>query len=227
MGRYHLNTFDRIPEEKRRLVLDAAAEEFAAGGFAAANINTIAANAGISVGSIYKYFGSKENCFLAVLEEGFSELETALSSALEDKRSPIEKIEAVLRLIPEHSRRKKSIVRLYNELTGEGLTDSVREFCERFEALSARAYSSLIREARDLGLAAADVDPEGFAFCMDNLFMMLQFSFSCDYFALRRRVYLGEGKADDDQFLIEQALRFIKGALGVPGVPRSPKANED
>ena len=215
MGQYHLETFDRIPEEKRRLVLDAAAEEFAAGGFAAANINVIAANAGVSVGSIYKYFGSKENCFLAVLEEGFGELELALSSAMKADRAPLEKIEAVLRLIPEHSRRKKSIIRLYNELTGEGLTDSVREFCERFEALSARAYSSLIREARALGLASGDVDPEGFAFCMDNLFMMLQFSYSCDYFALRRRVYLGPEKADDDEFLVEQTLRFIRGALGL------------
>jgi AcrR family transcriptional regulator len=224
MGRYHLGTFDRIPEEKRRLVLDAAAEEFAVGGFAAANINTIAANAGISVGSIYKYFGSKENCFLAVLEDGFSELETALSLALKADRSPLEKIEAVLSLIPEHSRRKKSIVRLYNELTGEGLTDSVREFCERFEALSAHAYSSLIREAKALGYAAEDVDPEGFAFCMDNLFMMLQFSYSCDYFALRRRVYLGEDKADDDAFLVKQALQFIRGALRGPGFSGSPKS---
>ncbi len=215
MGQYHLDTFDRIPEEKRRLVLDAAAAEFAAGGFAAANINVIAANAGISVGSIYKYFGSKENCFLAVLQEGFGELETALDSALKADRTPLEKIEAVLRLIPEHSRKKKSIVRLYNELTGEGLTDSVREFCERFEALSARAYSSLIREARSLGLAAEGVDPEGFAFCMDNLFMMLQFSYACDYFALRRQVYLGPEKAGDDAFLVEQTLRFIRGALGL------------
>ncbi len=226
MGQYHLDTFDRISEEKRRLVLDAAAQEFAAGGFAAANINVIAANAGISVGSIYKYFGSKENCFLAVLEDGFGELEAALASALRPDRSPLERIEALLRLIPRHSRRKKSIVRLYNELTGEGLTDSVRAFCERFESLSAHAYSSLIREAKELGYAAPDVDPEGFAFCMDNLFMMLQFSYSCDYFALRRQVYLGAGKADDDAFLVEQTLRFIRGALGLPLDSASPSGPE-
>lgn len=213
MAKYHNETFERIPEEKRRAVLDAAAEEFSVGGFAAGNINTIASRAGVSVGSLYKYFGSKENCFLAVLEDGFRDLERALESTLREEQGPLEKVEAILRLIPEHSRSHKSVVRLYNELTGEGLTDSVKDFCERFEALSARAYAALAREAIAAGIAKPDLDPEAFAFFMDNLFMALQFSYSCDYFILRRRVYLAGAKSEEDGYLVSQMLRFISAAL--------------
>jgi len=216
MPAYHQDLFDRIPEEKRRTVLDAAAAEFAKGGFAAANINIVARNAGVSVGSIYKYFGSKENCFLAVLEDGFRELESSLASTLGSSASPLDKFEAIVRLIPAHSRARRSVVRLYNELTGERPTDAVREFCERFEGLSARTYSALVGELREGGLVDRAADPDTFAFCLDNLFMMLQFSYSCDYFELRRRTYLGPEKAEDDTFVADQVIRFIRGALRGP-----------
>lgn len=214
MGRYHTDLFERISPDKRRFVLDAAAAEFAVGGFAAANINIIADRASVSVGSLYQYFGSKENCFLAVLEDGFEELEGVLQDALGSNKTPLQRIETILRLIPEHSRRHKNIVRLYNELTGDGLTEGVRDFCERFEALSSRAYAALVKEAIAAGSARSDIDADAFAFLMDNIFTMLQFSYACDYFELRKRVVLGPGKADDDQFLVDQALAFISAALG-------------
>jgi AcrR family transcriptional regulator len=232
MGIYHQAMFERIAETKRRTILDAAAAEFARAGFAAANINRIAEIAEVSVGSLYKYFGSKENCFLAVLEEGFRELETTLGEVLERTDPPLAKIESILRLIPRHSRQHQSVVRLYNELTGEGLTPAVAEFCHRFETLSARAYTQLVHEIQAaqaaraaapaavrgrLGSAdAADpIDPAVAAYCLDNLFMMLQFGYACDYFALRRRLYLGEPAADNDEYVVNQTLRFIRGGLGL------------
>lgn len=57
-------TFKRIPLEKQRHILDTAMREFAGHGFHKANINAIAAKAGISIGALYKYFSSKEDLFL-------------------------------------------------------------------------------------------------------------------------------------------------------------------
>ncbi len=45
-----------------------------ANGFSAANINVMAKNAGISIGSMYNYFESKENLFLAVVDYGYKVL---------------------------------------------------------------------------------------------------------------------------------------------------------
>ncbi len=54
--------------DKREEVLDIASENFRAKGYEGTSINVMAREAGISKESIYRYFGSKEDLFLAVVE---------------------------------------------------------------------------------------------------------------------------------------------------------------
>jgi AcrR family transcriptional regulator len=205
--------FERLPQDKQRAILDAAAADFARLGFTAAKVDDIASQAGISVGALYKYFGNKENCFLAVLEDGMRELEAQLDRVMASEFDPWSRIEAIVRLIPEHSRKHAEIIRLYHEIGGEGLSALSEDFCMRFEGLSGRCYSALLAEARSAGLARADLDENYAAFCLDNLFMALQFSFACGYHKLRKKVYLGDEKDADDERLIEQTLKFLRYGL--------------
>jgi TetR/AcrR family transcriptional repressor of mexJK operon len=54
--------------DKREEVLDIASENFRVKGYEGTSINVMAREAGISKESIYRYFGSKEDLFLAVVE---------------------------------------------------------------------------------------------------------------------------------------------------------------
>jgi TetR/AcrR family transcriptional regulator, mexJK operon transcriptional repressor len=54
--------------DKREEVLDIASETFLSKGYDGTSINVMAREAGISKESIYRYFGSKEDLFLAVVE---------------------------------------------------------------------------------------------------------------------------------------------------------------
>ena len=56
-------------QETRRLLLKAAAAEFAQHGYYGANVNRIAAAAGFSVGTVYNYFPSKRELMLAFIDE--------------------------------------------------------------------------------------------------------------------------------------------------------------
>jgi len=72
-----LGTSERLAETSeestgRRRVLDAAAEQFVAHGYAGTTLRQIAADAGIKAGSIYHHFDSKEALFIAVLDDGIS-----------------------------------------------------------------------------------------------------------------------------------------------------------
>lgn len=60
-------TFFNLPEEKRNQILEAALDEFAARPYAQASVNRIVAQAGISKGSFYQYFASKEDLFRYLL----------------------------------------------------------------------------------------------------------------------------------------------------------------
>ena len=57
---------------RRRAVLQAAAEAFAHGGYAATSMEEIAATAGVTKLIVYRHFGSKEILYRAVLEQVFA-----------------------------------------------------------------------------------------------------------------------------------------------------------
>lgn len=55
-------------EERERVILDAAARLFACHGFHASSTRRIAAAAGVSEGTVFHYFGSKNELMLAILD---------------------------------------------------------------------------------------------------------------------------------------------------------------
>ncbi|OYV74472.1 MAG: hypothetical protein B7Z72_00065, partial [Gemmatimonadetes bacterium 21-71-4] len=63
----HEPRWRRLPEERPRQILDAAFATFAEHGLAAARLDDIAKRAGVSKGTIYLYFQSKEELFRAVV----------------------------------------------------------------------------------------------------------------------------------------------------------------
>lgn len=67
MPRYRKSESSRIKEEARQKLLEAALAEFAAQGYADANINRISQAAGYAQGTIYNYFPSKQALFEAVV----------------------------------------------------------------------------------------------------------------------------------------------------------------
>ena len=67
----------RDPDRTRQRVLDAATVEFARYGLGGARVDRIAARAGANKRMLYYYFGSKEDLFLAALEERYAHIRNA------------------------------------------------------------------------------------------------------------------------------------------------------
>lgn len=209
---FHKDTFDRIPDEKRARILEIATAEFANKGYDNANINEIAEKAGISVGALYKYFESKENFFLTCVSFGIATLETVLKDVLESTDEFFTKIEKIARLIQRHTRDNRDLIRLYNEITSESNSELVKRLSRSLEEISASTYSSLIMQAQEKGEIRPDADPGLYAYFTDSLFMMLQFSYACEYYQERFRIYSGEDIFDRDEIVIQQFIMFIKSA---------------
>jgi AcrR family transcriptional regulator len=70
-------------QQKRRVILDAAAAEIARYGYDRANINTIAERAGIGRGTIYLYFDSKDEILDALLDTIGSLIDETVQAWLE------------------------------------------------------------------------------------------------------------------------------------------------
>jgi TetR/AcrR family transcriptional regulator len=205
--------FQRIPEEKRNRILQASISEFSGCGYENANTNRIAEKAGISVGSLYKYFETKEDLFLTTVNHGALVLKAALEGIMEGEEDILLKVEKVLRTIQKHSRESASLIRLYNEMSTYSDGALVRQAVESIEAQTAKLYTALVEKAQKENEARDDCDPGMLAFLIDNLFIMLQYSYACEYYQSRFKLFAGDDIMSRDDFVVEQMLKFIKSAF--------------
>ncbi|HZK21708.1 MAG TPA: TetR/AcrR family transcriptional regulator [Oscillospiraceae bacterium] len=206
-------TFDNIPKEKRDRILAVATSEFANNGFENTSIYTIAKKAKISVGSLYKYFDSKDNIFITVVQMGLYKLEGLLTEIYAKDEDVIIKVERIIRELIYFSRKNPDLIKLYAVVTASKSSPLLVSVAQEMEAISADIYIKAIVEGQKTGDVREGIDPAFFAFMLDNIFMSLQFSYACDYYKKRYAIYDGNGKFDSDEFVVEQTLKFIKAAF--------------
>jgi AcrR family transcriptional regulator len=96
----------RRQEQRRSEILEAATNVFARVGFAATDVQEIAALAGVGKGTVYRYFPSKEELFLATVDLGMRRLTTTVDSAAAKASDPLTRIasaiEAYLAYFDQH-----------------------------------------------------------------------------------------------------------------------------
>ncbi len=213
MEKYHKDTFARIPGEKQQRILDAAETEFAAKGFAGANINVIAQKAGISIGAMYKYFGSKEDLFLTVIERAHDLLATVLAQIGQAPGDIFEKIEKMVRAAQQYARRFPELHQIYLDMTSQGLSHLSSKLSGKMETITAEFYHGIIQTAMAQGTINSGLDARVAALCIDNLILMLQYAYTSDYFKERLKVFIGPDALSDDEKIVNGLMAFVRGAL--------------
>lgn len=212
-GKYYRERFEKISKEKRDRILGAAITEFAANGFSAASINTIARQASISIGSMYSYFESKECLFLTILDDGYQLLEQALSEVVEQEGDVFDKMRRMLTVSVLYARRYHKINQIYIDLSTEGLSHMASETSLKMESITASFYRRFLTQALEEGKIRPDLDPGVIAFCIDNIVMLTQFSFASAYYHERMKIYAGESIAEREEMMIKQIVDFIKHGI--------------
>lgn len=213
LKKHYNDIFTRISEEKRNKILKIATREFANKGLSNANINVIAEKSSVSVGSLYKYFNSKEDLFLTTISFGVDFLKSTLNNLLSSDEHILLKAEKIIRLIQSHSRENQDLIKLYNEITSDSMPQLVQSLSKELESISSHTYTLLLEQAQKDGLLRKDFDPNLFAFFIDNLFMMLQFSYSCEYYQQRFKIYAGDDIFEKDDYVVKQMLNFLEATL--------------
>ena len=90
-----LSKREQMREERRQQILDSALAVFSQKGFHASNVSDVAAHAGVSQGTIYWYFDSKEELFDAAIMAFFAEFGAEMMEVLKEGRSASEKLRAI------------------------------------------------------------------------------------------------------------------------------------
>ena len=106
-------------DQRRERILSAAREVFAREGFRIAEVKTIAQTAGVGKATIYKFFESKEQLLLVIVEENLNQLrDLALRQLLSDG-PPIERLEGACRVIARFIAGNQAFTRVLVQEAGE------------------------------------------------------------------------------------------------------------
>jgi AcrR family transcriptional regulator len=102
-----------VTNKKHGAILDAARAVFSRDGYAASSVDDVAAEAGIAKGTVYLYFKSKEELYLAALLRDVKAFGDAARAEMEREPTLLEKIEAFLRIRLEYCRAHEDFLRIY------------------------------------------------------------------------------------------------------------------
>ena len=170
------------------------------------------------MGSLYKYFRSKEDIFLAIIDASHELIEHTIDAILERESSFYGRVEAILRAAVDSSSADPDMVRIYIACTTQELFPLAGELASRIESVAAVKYRKMVASARERGEISPTCDDEAAAFCLDNIFMTLQFSYGSAYYADRLKVFLGNDAIDESDRVVASLLAFIRSALGGPSL---------
>jgi AcrR family transcriptional regulator len=152
-------------EQRRQAILDAALEVFIGKGYQLATINDIAGRSGLSVGALYRYFDTKGDIMLALVEERLGRTPELFARLTARAGDPWERLDRCVDLYT-------SALRVRHPATGRLLLVTMAEAVQDGEVRRGlqKRYSSLVTYVRSIiedgiaqGLFRPDADPTALA----------------------------------------------------------------
>lgn len=101
-------------------ILEAAFEEFTKMGFAATRVEDIADRVGVTKGTIYLYFETKEKLFESMIEHISAPIQELLETSNISHKDPAEELQAFIRLLYGHLVDNRKIRELLRFIVAEG-----------------------------------------------------------------------------------------------------------
>ncbi|MBL8967489.1 MAG: hypothetical protein JNG85_10785, partial [Spirochaetaceae bacterium] len=157
------------------------------------------------------YFRTKEDIFLALIEEFHVLIEANIDAILSREREFFRRVEALFRVAADTAARDPESVRIYICCTTEELAPLAARLSGNIEAVAAGRYRAMVEEAQARGEVAASIDPGWAAFFLDDLLLLLQYSFGSEYYRERLRLFTGAGP--DPETAVPRLLELARKAL--------------
>ena len=148
------------PEGTKRNIIEVATEEFAGKGFSGARVDDIAARTKKSKRMIYYYFGSKEDLYIAVLEEAYRSIRSIEAGLDIDHQEPDEALRALVSFTFNHQNAHPEFVRLVmNENILNGAYLSRSKVIQKLNIGAIDTLRHLLALGQRDGTFRPDIDP--------------------------------------------------------------------
>ncbi len=196
-------------EVRRRQILDAATECFYTKGYHGSSINDIVSASGMSKGNVYWYFTSKEEIFLAVLEEWSQKALADMTEDIEESGRSIKKmLHLIINRMQSYLHEERSWVLAYLEFTiaaARNENGKVRQELERIFDKFKMNVMEILQASRESGeIANQDLDLESLSQVISLLYdsIMIQGLLRPEHFEMEKN--------------LEMIIKMINGLIDEP-----------
>ena len=135
---------------RRDEILRAATDLFSEKGYHEVTMEEIAEEMGVSKGTLYNYFSSKENLYLEILKESFEAIEALLHEEVENSDPAPLKLRKLLTTIFTFYRRNLKVLRILSRDETHLLKEHF-ELTEKWRTRRVRLYEKIIEKGIDEG----------------------------------------------------------------------------
>lgn len=155
---YVCRTMNRNEARKirRRAILDAAADQFAGRRFDEVKLDEVAARAGVGKGTLYLYFKSKEDLFVALAIDGSAEMAARIREIADSARNYREKLFLFGTEFSFFLQQRHGLMRLIRTASSEGIEKRTRPHHEKV----IKAVYYLIEAGVKEGIVREDISVE-------------------------------------------------------------------
>lgn len=215
-----MNKGDEQLASRQREILQAAQKVFDARGYAATTMDAVAAEAGISKGSIYNYCRNKHDLFVQVFSEVIAGQEAETRELVQQGMTATEKIQRLLEFWAERMSQYQQLGRLMLEFWATAAREeSDGEMAAWFAEMYAR-WRSLVADIVRLGVASGEFRVDGDAKVVASMILGVMDG------VLVHRI-LGMLPQSDERFVDALKQEILSGLIGDPTSTGQQTSDED
>jgi len=178
---------EEMRTHSRAALMAAARQCFAARGYFNVRIADVAKQAGMSQGSIYWYFASKEELLKAVLAEAFESLGAVMANAAATPGDARQKLERLLNGLLEYAQEGSQFTSIMISLMGQTNEDMFARLGFEMDDIGlgyTQALLSILTQAQTEGIIPAEHDPLALTMMFFSLFNGLNLVYGQEWLSL-------------------------------------------
>jgi AcrR family transcriptional regulator len=142
---------------RARRIVDTAIDLAEKGGFEAVRLRDVAAEADVALGTLYRYFRSKEDMLIAALNSEVESLEARLQARPMPGSTPLERVDAFFRAATRGLMRRPRLARAILRAAASG----DHELAEKVAAFHSRMSAMILAAMHGRPIVAPAADPAG------------------------------------------------------------------
>ncbi len=165
------NKFEQLADLKQKIIIDASVSEFANNGFKNASVNKIVEKAGISKGSLFNYFKSKNLLFDHIYQIALREVKSYLAKVRDESANDdfftrfSNIINAGIVFINKHPR----LAKIYFRLLNSNDSPHGKEIIQNLHSEAIRYLTEFVEKGIEREELRSELNPSTVAFLMESI----------------------------------------------------------